>query len=64
MTIEDVRRLLVQQCDAVGGQTAFAAKHDLTKAYVSQVVLGQRPPSEKLCDALGVREDGMRYKRK
>ena len=61
MRIDDVLRLLARQCNDAGGQAVFAKRHGLTKAYVSQVLQGGRPPSEKLCAALGIREDGMRW---
>jgi transcriptional regulator with XRE-family HTH domain len=64
MRIEDVRALLAVHCKMQGGQSAFARKHGLTRAYVSQVLAGQRPPSPRLCKGLGLREDGQRWVRK
>ena len=61
MKIDDVRLRLARECINAGGQAAFAKLHGLTKAYVSQVLNGHRPPSDKLCAALGVREDGSRW---
>ena len=63
MKIADVQRLLLRRCTEAGGQAAFARSHGLAKGYISQVLNGQRPPSAKLCAALGVREDGMRWVR-
>jgi hypothetical protein len=61
MRLEDVQSLLQKRCAAAGGQRAFATKHRLTVQYVSQVLLGQRPPSARLCKVLGIRADGMRW---
>lgn len=63
MNVDDVRRLLERRCREAGGQAAFAEAHGFTKAYVSQVVNAQRPPSERLCDVLGIRDDGRRWTR-
>lgn len=61
MRIDDVRELLASRCRDIGGQGAFARRHKLQVQYVSQVLLGKRPPSAKMCKALGIREDGMRW---
>ena len=49
------------EADKIGGQSAFAAAHGVTRAYVSAVLQGHRPPSRRLCKALGIREAGMRW---
>jgi DNA-binding transcriptional regulator YdaS (Cro superfamily) len=64
LRIDDVRRLLARCCEEAGGQAAFAKLHGLTKAYVSLVATGKRPPSERLCTALGISADGGRWVRK
>jgi DNA-binding transcriptional regulator YdaS (Cro superfamily) len=61
MRLEDVQSLLQKRCGSAGGQRAFAAKHGLKVQYVSQVLLGQRPPSARLCKVLGIKADGMRW---
>lgn len=63
MRIEDVQRLLLRRCTEAGGQHAFAREHGVTVGYVSQVLLGKRPPSARICEALGIREDGVRWVR-
>ena len=61
LTASEVRRLLLQRCDQLGGQAAFARRYKVTRAYVSQVILGQRPPSARMCAALGIRDAGVRW---
>jgi len=61
MRIDDVRKLLASRCEEAGGQNAFARAHKLAVQYVSQVLLGRRPPSAKMCKVLGIRPDGMRW---
>jgi transcriptional regulator with XRE-family HTH domain len=61
MKLEDVRRLLRREADKLGGQSAFAARHGMTRAYVSAVLRGLRPPSGRMCKALRIREVGMRW---
>lgn len=61
MRLVDVQRLLRSRCEAAGSQRRFAETHGLTVAYVSQVLHGSRPPSAKLCKALGIKSDGERW---
>jgi hypothetical protein len=61
MRLDDVLDLLRKRCADAGSLTAFAEAHDLDKQYVSQVLNGHRPPSERVCVALGIRYDGGRW---
>ena len=61
MRLEDVQQLLQRQCDKAGGQIRFALSHGFTRQYIWLVLDGQRPPSAKLCKALGIRSDGERW---
>lgn len=61
MRIADVQQLLAERCARSGGQRAFARAHKMNAQYVSQVLSGQRPPSEKLCKVLGIKPDGLRW---
>jgi transcriptional regulator with XRE-family HTH domain len=61
MTWQDVRRLLEREIAKAGGQSAYADRLGCSKQYISQVMSGQCPPSERLCKALGIRELGMRW---
>lgn len=54
MTEEDVRALLRLACDKAGSQRAFARKHKLSAAYVSDVIRGSRTPAHSICKALGL----------
>ena len=58
---EAVRQLLLARCAEAGGQSAFARAHGFSVQYVSQVIQGKRPPSEGMCDVLGIRCAGMRW---
>ncbi len=61
MRLTDVQKLLRRETAKLGGQAAYAEAHGLTKQYVSQVLRGLRPPSRRLCEALCIREAGMRW---
>lgn len=64
MRINDVQNMLRQACEKAGSQRAFALEHGLAAQYLTQVLSGERPPSAKLCEALGIEEDGMRWVRR
>jgi hypothetical protein len=61
MRLEDVQTLLRKRCEEAGSMSAFADQHDINKQYISQVINGHRPPSERLCGILGIRSDGIRW---
>src|SRR5262249_4714384 len=61
LRIADVLELLARRCRAAGGQRAFARQHGFTVSYIVHVLHGRRPPSERLCEALGVEDDGRRW---
>lgn len=63
LRLEDVRELLEKLCHDAGGQREFARQHGLNVAYVSQVILGRRPPSDDMCKILGLKDDGRRWVR-
>lgn len=42
-----------KSCDAAGGQSRWAEQHDLSPAYVSDVLHGRRDPGPKILAALG-----------
>lgn len=50
---DDVRQSLRRACDALGGQSRWAKLHDLSSAYVSDVLSGRREPGETILSALG-----------
>ena len=54
MTAKDVRYLLTQACKAAGSRKEWAKKHGMSAAYVSDVLLGSREPSHKICSAMGI----------
>ena len=61
MRLDDVQRLLEKQCARAGSLRKFAAAHGIHVQYISQVLHGKRPPSERLCQALNIRSDGERW---
>lgn len=63
MRTEDVVALLKHACGEAGGLRAWARKHDMTAQYVWQILAGERPPSEAVAKALGLKPDGMRWVR-
>lgn len=64
MKIDGVLKELRAACKAAGSQRAFADRLGVYVGYISAVLAGTRPPSQKLLDALDLEEDGMRYRRK
>ena len=54
MTLDDVLRLLAADCYSAGGQKHWAAKHGLSRAYVSAVLGRKRPPSLRVLEGLGI----------
>ena len=53
MTRVDLLKLLSRGCDKAGGQSAWAAKHDIARSVVSDTLAGRREPSEAIINALG-----------
>ncbi len=63
MTIDEVRALLEAECKAAGGVRVWALEAAMSAQFVSAIINGKRPPSERICRALGIREDGLRWVR-
>jgi hypothetical protein len=63
MRLDEVRKLLQNECSKAGGVAAWAQENGFSRQYVSFVLKGQRP-SPKLAEALGLREDGYRWAKK
>ncbi len=49
----NLRRMLVEQCAAVGGQAQWARAHGFSKSYVSELLSGRRHISDAVAIALG-----------
>lgn len=45
---------LRKSANAAGGQAAWAAKHEISAAYVNDVLHGRRLPGDKITKALGL----------
>lgn len=54
MTADDVRNLLRKACDKSGSNRAWAKAHDVSPAYVSDVLLKRREPGPAILDPLGL----------
>jgi hypothetical protein len=54
VTADDVRAILKKACDEVGGIRAWSRKHDISAAYISDVILGRREPGPSVCRILGL----------
>lgn len=50
----DVQKRLRKSVNAAGGQSAWAKKHEISIAYVSDVMRGRRLPGDKITKALGL----------
>lgn len=54
MTADDVRKLLRAACDDAGNQATFAKKAGVSRAYVTDVLKGNRNPGPSILRALGL----------
>jgi predicted metallopeptidase len=54
MTATDVLAELENAIARFGTTKAFAAKHDLSPQYVTDVLKGRRAPADSICYALGL----------
>jgi len=50
----EVCRRLSAACKAAGSQKAFADKHNVSAAYVCDVLNARREPGQSILDALGL----------
>lgn len=54
MTADDVRAMLKRACRDAGTATEWADLHNVSKAYVSDVLNGRREPGPAICEAFGL----------
>ena len=54
MTADDVRTVLKDACKKAGTSAAWADKHNVSQAYVSDTINGRRDPGPAICKALGI----------
>jgi DNA-binding transcriptional regulator YdaS (Cro superfamily) len=64
MKLEKVVALLVRECRKAGSQKAWADRHGLSGAFVSDAIHGRREPGPTLLDALGLERAPAEYRRK
>jgi DNA-binding transcriptional regulator YdaS (Cro superfamily) len=57
MTADDVRAMLRRACKDAGSQSAWADLHNLSAAYVSDVINGRRDPGDAICSALEIKAE-------
>lgn len=54
LDMDGVRWRLRMSVNASGGQAAWAEKHEISTAYVNDVLKGRRLPGDKITQALGL----------
>ncbi len=54
MTVDDARQMLREACRKAGTSAAWADKHGVSQAYVSDTLNGRRDPGPAICKALGI----------
>ena len=54
MTASDVVSLLCQECERLGGGSAWAKMHGVSAQYVTDVRQGRREPGPAIYKALGL----------
>jgi hypothetical protein len=57
MTSDQVRGMLRAACKKAGSLRAWARQHDLSAAYVSDVLLGRRAPGPAILEAFGLKAE-------
>lgn len=55
MTEEEAIGLLRQAIELAGSQSRFAEKNDIPQSYVSDVLNGNRRPSDRILACIGLR---------
>lgn len=63
ITIHQFLNNLRQACHEAGSQAKWAKEHEISAAYVSDVLNGNRAPSYLILDALGFEEITLYRKR-
>lgn len=53
MTEPQFLALIRRECDKAGSQSAWAAAHGITGAYLTDILRGRRAPAAKLLKAMG-----------
>lgn len=56
LTNEDVRKILASEIKEAGNANKWAADNGYSPAYISYVSSGQKPPSKRILDDLGLKE--------
>lgn len=64
MNSDDVRRLLKRACSEAGSAARWADLHDVSAAYVSDVINQRRDPGPAICRALGLVQEASYRKAK
>lgn len=54
MTLQEVRKVLKEDCERSGCQAAWGMKHGISPGYVSDVLVGRRKPGRAILKALGI----------
>lgn len=54
MTLDQVLALLRRECAKAGNQAAWAKAHDVSPAYVSDVLMRRREPGDAILRPLGL----------
>lgn len=63
MTPDSVRALIRRACREAGSQKAWAKRHGVNEAFLSQVLRGEREPSPAILEPFGL-ERVVIYRRK
>lgn len=54
MTADDVRIMLKEACNEAGSIRAWSREHDLSAAYISDIIVGRREPGPSVLSILGL----------
>lgn len=53
LTETDILRALSQRCELAGGQSAWAARHGISRSVLCETLAGRRGMSEAIANAAG-----------
>lgn len=57
MTLIEVQNMLRDLCDEVGSIRKWSAKNRMSFSYISRVVRGDLPPSDKILKKMGLKRE-------
>lgn len=67
LTLTDILALLKSDIEKAGSRRKWSLQHGVTVGYVTDVLMGKRPPADAICRALNIEREiitTVHYKRR